>query len=408
MDSINNLSFTGFKDINSKTEEAGGNKKRHYANKGFFRSQYATQFAAAPASLVSLGIMKAMKKVSDLNPEDTVTLRKATQEGLKNTGLYDKGVRVYHMHDVKMPKTKDFVYGIANNLKKMGENPEELFDNSENLFDKLMPIKYGKKDQKALKALQGEMDATSGKITKVMEKFMPKSKEASEELNNMQQNMFNTIKDVSSKVQALIFKTGNNACYLPHVNKIITPEKSLQTSVFHEMGHALNNNGGGFLKGLQKARPVAMLLPGVILTASLLNKRKTTDEKSDSKVQNFFDGVKKNAGKLSFLAMTPVIAEETIASLRGNSIAKDLFKNGQISKSLLNKVRATNLCSFASYMSAGLIAGATAAFAVKVKDNIQEKYEAKKNAKYDARDAKIQAKIEAKEAKKAAKANNVQ
>lgn len=170
------------------------------------------------------------------------------------------------------------------------------------------------------------------------------------------------------------------------------------------MGHALSADST-FVKTLQKVTPVAMMIPGLVLTAALLNKRKAGDESqpTDGKFQKLKDAVKKNAGKLTALAFVPMLAEEGIASLKGGKIAKNLFKDGKLSKELLNKVRLTNASNFAGYilLAAGAVLGTK--LAIKVKDNLQAKYEAKQEAKYQAKLEKYNAKMALKAEKAAAK-----
>lgn len=166
--------------------------------------------------------------------------------------------------------------------------------------------------------------------------------------------------------------------FFPKTNKIILPEKLLQTSVFHEMGHALNCNDGKILKLLQKSRYVSKFAPIVILMISLLNKRKTTDEPSNNKSVRILDGIKKNAGKLTTLAMLPMVLEEGIASLRGDKIARGLVKDGKLTKEILNKVRLNNVIGFATYVLSVVATVLSTKLAIKFKDNIQKKYETKK------------------------------
>ncbi len=240
-------------------------------------------------------------------------------------------------------------------------------------------FKNDRKDKKALNAIGNEL-----KSNKLLQRFL-NSKLFEGSLIDK-----NELIKTQSKAQGLMFKLGTNACYLPNANKIITPNKSLQTSVFHEMGHALNNNGGVILKSLQKMRGVAATIPATILLISLLNKRKTTDEtnKNDSVIQKGADFVKRNAGKLTALAFLPMVAEEGIASLRGQGIAKNLVKDGSLTKELFKKVKLTNLGGFSSYVFAATIAVATTKFAIFVKDKIQARYEAKKMAKFEAKNNK--------------------
>ena len=389
-------------------------KKPKTRNKGIITANYAAPFAAVPTGIAAGGILKFMKQVSKLSPEETTLLRRGAREGLKQSGLYDKGVRAYRMQEVSLPKLKDAIKdfpkykdALINRIAKFNGVIEKNLESGEfdtgkfidSMFKVFSPVKYGRKDKKALNALQTEVNAN-------VAKRMGKMKHMPEEIQQTIKSSLESLSGLMAKMQGMMFKTGSNACYLPNANKIITPDKTLQTSIFHEMGHALNNNGGIIMKTLQKARPVAMALPGIILLASILNKRKVNDEQlpTDSKFQRLKDGIKRNAGKLTALAMLPVVAEEGIASLRGGKIAKGLFKDGKLTKEILNKVRLTNLGGFATYALSLIGAVATVKLAIKVKDNIQAKHEAKVDAKYQAKLEKYNHKMAKKAEKAAAKA----
>ena len=331
-------------------------KEPKMRNKGFFRSQYAAGLLALPASAVNFGIIGGMRKVSQLSKEDTAQLTHAARKGLHESGLYEKGVRTYKINEISLVQT----------LKKIYKSPAKALD---------ILFKVNKKDNPALNVIKEEL--RSGKRYKNVLK-----KHGSDIAELYAEN--------SAKAGSLMYKFGLNAGYFPHANKIITPNKSLQTSVFHEMGHALNNNGGIILKSLQKMRPVSTFAPAVILLMSLLNKRKTTDEtnKNDSAMQKGADFVKRNAGKLTALSFLPMVAEEGIASLRGQGIAKKLVKEGTLSKDLFKKIKLTNLGGFSTYALAAAVAVVTTKLAISIKDKIQAKYEAKQKAKFEAKNNK--------------------
>ncbi len=357
-------------------------KEPKYANKGYIRGTYVQSLAMLPTSLASLGILNGMKKLSQLTPADSVEIKKAAQEGLKRTGLYKKGVRTYTIQESS----------ILNQLKEQSKN---LFKKaitrepvSESVINNYIEnaknaISYNRKDVKALMAIREEILLSRKSFAKFLSK-QPK-------------DFRDTILSIGAKISGLQYKEGSNAAFLPHANKIILPSKSLQTSVFHEMGHALNANGGVLLKTLQKMRPMAKIVPAIVLTLALLNKRKTTDEKLENnslknRVQNVKDGIKKNAGIITAASMLPMVLEEGIASIRGQGVAKKLIKEGLLSKKLLNKIRLTNLGGFATY-TLGMVGAAFATkIAIDVKDKIQANYEQKKLAKFQAKQAKLEAK----------------
>ena len=322
-------------------------------NKGFIRAQIAQNIVAIPASIASVGILGAMRKVSNLSKEESAVLTHAARKGLRDTGLFEKGIKVHKINELP--------------LKSIIEQPY-------NLIQFLMG-KVGKKDKQAVNAIGQEVK--EGRLFKILTK-------------NMSPEMKDSVLEYGAKGNSLMFKLGLNACYLPKANKIITPDKSLQTIVFHEMGHALNNNGGIILKSLQKMRSASAIIPSIVLLTSLLNKRKTTEEtkQNDSAIQKGADFVKRNAGKLTALSFVPMVLEEGLASLRGQGVAKKLVQDGALTKDLLKKIKLTNLGGFSSYVIAAVVAALSAKFAIQVKDKIQEKYEANKIAKFEAKNNK--------------------
>lgn len=334
----------------SVTNNVNEQKKIHYGNKGFLRSQIASMPVIMASGFASKQFVNGIKKVSDLSKEDSVILIKAAQEGLSKTGLKEKGVKTYILEAVNLDKIKK------------GDISE---------FNKL--CSFNRKDLKGIQAFKTEL-----KSNKLINKFIDTFSKNCDIFSDKDE-FFNII----ANIQASSVKSGSNAFYLRHANKIILPEKVFKTSVFHEMGHALNNNGGNVLKLLQKVRPAAMIMPSAILLASLLNKRKATDEPSDNKAVRVWDGIKKNAGKLTALSMLPMVLEEGIASLRGDKIARGLVKDGKLTKDLLKKIRLTNASGFATYALTAAGTVLSTKIAIKVKDKIQERYETKKLQKVE-------------------------
>ena len=369
-----NISFTGTSNKQVKEPK--------YRNKGYLRGNYAYSLATAPAGILSGKVLSSMKKVSKLSADDSIQLREAAQEGLKRTGLFDKGVRTYTIKE--NPIADDLINAVKKTVKGKNSFQEKILklgEKLQNIFE--TKLDYAPEDSDAINALKTELSSshTMKRLTK----------------HPVFSDMKDTITETAAKIQGYIFKEGMNACFLPHANAIITPDKSLQTSIFHEMGHAMNANGGAVLKSLQKMRPMATIVPAFVLASALLNKRKTTDEKLKNnslknRVQNVRDGVKRHAGLISAAAMLPMVVEEGIASIRGQGVAKNLVKDGLLSPETLKKIKLTNLGGFTTYFTTMIAVGLATKFAVQVKDKIQEKYEAKKLAKFEAKQAKKAAK----------------
>lgn len=339
-------------------------------NKGFIRGQYAGTLAATPIALLNTAAVVGMRKISEISKKDSIDLSIATQEALKKSGLAEKGVKVYKVKEVDVfSKLKKMYTNILPRTSK-GENVDfKEFEDFLSLF------KIRKKDAKPVGAMVEEL-----KGNKLANKIL-NSKTFKQYSGDSDEFLLKT-----ANRQLLQFKMGMNAGFLPKANKILIPDKHLQTSVFHEMGHALNANGNIILKALQKCRPLAMIVPPVVLLISLLNKRPKNSEKLENtttknKIQNVKDGIKNNAGLITGLSMLPMLAEEGLASLRGQNLAKNLVKEGTLSKELFKKIKLTNLGGFASYATAILATIVTCEVAIKVKDNIQKKYEAKQALK---------------------------
>lgn len=336
--------------INFEKNYSTTNDKRKTKNKGIVAATCAKNVFSIPTQIAAVGIINLMQKTSKLEKKDSVELEKAIQKGLKDSKLYEKGVRAYTIK-----------YEPAFDLGKISIFPEKANSSAsspKNATKAFRNFSKKGKDKKALRALKENF--LMSKAGQKLEKYSA------------------GISDVVAQVQSRIFKNGTNACYLPKVNKIITPDKVLRTSAFHEMGHALNNSGGILMKTLQKMRPLKMLAP-VILAVSLFNKRKANEEDkiNDTKTQKTKNFIKRNAGKLTALTMAPMVLEETIASLRGQNIAKKLTENGDLSKALFKKIKILNTLGFASYFVTVASAVISTVVAIKIKDRIQEKQEEK-------------------------------
>ena len=157
-------------------------------------------------------------------------------------------------------------------------------------------------------------------------------------------------------------------------NTICMPENKIQGSVLHEIGHAHSFNKGGFLKLLQKVRPVAIYLP-VLLTlyGAFSKKSKPTGENQElTKKQKANNFIRDNAGILSFISMLPILAEEAAATIKGKNFAKEF-----LSKDIIKKATKANWLGFSSYVLAAVASAIGAAVAVKIKDKAIEKKEEK-------------------------------
>ncbi|MBQ6515826.1 hypothetical protein IJI31_01460 [bacterium] len=158
---------------------------------------------------------------------------------------------------------------------------------------------------------------------------------------------------------------GCNAAYLSKSNKILMPDgNKFALAGFHEAGHAMNANLNKATKILQKSRKATILaLP--IIAIGLLKKPKAEGEKPQGIWDKATTFIQKNAGVLTAATFLPTIAEEGLATLKGNQYAKKL-----LSPDLAKKVANSNRYGLATYVAMAGLFGLAAHLGVKVKNAI--------------------------------------
>lgn len=161
----------------------------------------------------------------------------------------------------------------------------------------------------------------------------------------------------------------NNKEYLIKKNSVCLPEGKLLPCGFHELGHAMNYNFSKFGKALQKFRPVAMALASAIGLYSIFTtstpKQGNKDLTTGEKTKNF---IRENAGKLSFLAFTPILIEEGMATIKGQKWANKL-----LDKNLAKQVFKGNKIAYLSYLGTAIATGVATWAGVKIKDHLNKK-----------------------------------
>ena len=166
-------------------------------------------------------------------------------------------------------------------------------------------------------------------------------------------------------LQSDMIKEGFNAGFSPINNKILVNTEKMGLAGFHEIGHAINFNNSKFWKAMQKYRLAALPLTGLLTLTALLKRKKVEGEEP----KGFFDKattfIKENVGKLTFLTLVPMVAEELKATARGNKLAKEL-----LNPDLYKKVVKSNRFGAASYIGIALLMPLSAYLANKLKDHL--------------------------------------
>ena len=160
-------------------------------------------------------------------------------------------------------------------------------------------------------------------------------------------------------------KAGRNAAFDFSSNQIFVNREKLGVATFHEMGHAVNRNFSKFWKGMQKLRVPCGIAGGLFGTVALLKRKKVEGEET----KGFFDKtttfIKNNVGKLTLAAFAPIVAEELMATYRGNKMAKKV-----LSPELFQKVQKTNRFGAATYITSAIAVSLAAVIGSKVRDAI--------------------------------------
>lgn len=238
-------------------------------------------------------------------------------------------------------------------------------------------------DKNELRAAIGEALSSSNTGTKILDFSNKKMKSltpreiqklyndflSQQEKNIPMGEFLNKLKALNKKVTLkrvlAPFVNGNNAGFFSAKNRIFVNVDKFGTAVFHEIGHAINYNSSPFWKVIQKMRAPLVYAPSAFLMVSLFKRKKLEGEEPKNGFDRATDFIKSNAGKLSMLAMVPVIAEELKATLRGNKMARQLC-----SPDLYKKVVKTNTLGAITYISAALLTGLSVYAAGKIKDSI--------------------------------------
>ena len=142
---------------------------------------------------------------------------------------------------------------------------------------------------------------------------------------------------------------GENAFFSPTTKEIVLNTEKISHAGFHELGHAMNDLKSKYgVKYLAKMRYPGYLIAGLMEYFSVFSRTKPKEAK-----RNIKDYIEDNCGKIAFAAMTPVIAEEAIASYRGVKIAK---KAG-LSEPLINNLKKLYKKALSTYVAHAALLG---------------------------------------------------
>ena len=156
-------------------------------------------------------------------------------------------------------------------------------------------------------------------------------------------------------------------------NSIILNKDKMSLATFHEMGHAFNHNNSTIWKTVQGSSKVLKLIaPFIALMPAFTKEHKAKEGEELTTKQKITNSLRKASPFLATAAVLPTVAEETMATIRGNKWAKEVFKD---TPELAKKVAKSNKWGLVTYVVMAIATGFGAWAAKKVKDNSDAKKE---------------------------------
>ena len=175
------------------------------------------------------------------------------------------------------------------------------------------------------------------------------------------------MKTITASNLVNIVKNGQNEFWFKHSKSILLPQKGMELTAFHELGHAIDYVFSKTGRVIQNTRSLLYLPLLIMMFGCFTQKESETKDKKLTKFDKIKNFIRDNAGKLSAVATVPVLYSEGMATLKGYKIAKKVL-SPENSKKMLK----TSLIGFSSYVVyAALLVGASIA-AVKIKDELDK------------------------------------
>ena len=106
-------------------------------------------------------------------------------------------------------------------------------------------------------------------------------------------------------------------------------------------------------------------LGGLLVTVALFKRKKVEGEEPNGFFDKTTTFIKNNIGKLTLATFVPIVAEELMATYRGNKMAKKV-----LSPELFQKVQKTNRFGAATYITSAIAVSLAAVIGSKVRDAI--------------------------------------
>lgn len=344
------------------------------AGAGYLSYKGATKLGIQIRKPYSINVIKQMKNFSN---EEKVLLKKATYDGFNISGLGSKPNR-YYLHDVNLENFEDMTklmkrklsnLSFIKKLKKLKGNRRPLnAKEKEELANKLNKYIKNKEYKKAWQEFKNACKGKPVKINEIEIKTTVKKILKPITSPDLKDKIVKSDKRRKLASKMKMVANGENAFCSPLTRDIMVNMDKLSGASFHEMGHALNASGSKAIKTLAIGRHITKALVPVILAIGLLKPKKKEGQEPNGIIDKTTTFIKNNAGKLTFAALIPTLAEEGLASIRGGQIAKKV-----LNPKLLKKINRNNFLAWTTYLAGALITTGAIALSIKIRDKIAQK-----------------------------------
>lgn len=285
----------------------------------------------------------------------------------KRTGKYIKKAITKSSREINIPKEK--VEEIAKKMIKTHNLDQKgfeyyLIDNSLDKSTEIIENKFEKGILKLFNLISSdkELRAEIAKDKK-FDKYFQYPKEISKVCAEIISDSI--VKEINS------VRRGKNAFFHPLINTAFSSENKSpfkSYAILHEIGHAINFNSlkskGKVLHYISLLSTKKLFIPLIFLISALHNK---TDKKNKSLTEKTKDFIQNNAGKLTFLACSPLLIEEARASKNALKFAKN-----DLNKIQYKALKKTLTIAFGSYLLGATISSLAVKFGLYVKNKLSE------------------------------------
>ncbi len=292
---------------------------------------------------------KSFLKVQETTPAERIEIHNGLNKVLKDSGLQDKGVKIFRVND----------NAPVQNFEKMRKDAGIRFFDIKGQLELIENVKINVDNKELESILKKDFSARikSKPLNRLLFRIL--GKEESKKL-------IEKVASFAARKSTLMYQNGENASYY-HSKLVVLPETKLAGAGYHELGHATAHQFGKVDKLINKCKRIAS--PKVLAALALIAVLGKQKPKSENKFKNTdnkaHNSIRKHLGLITLGLFAPTLIDEANASRIGNKLAKSV-----LSPELAQKVRKANKAAYMTYvLGAGSVA-AVIQLAASVKDGV--------------------------------------